>query len=157
MQEKNVVLKLDSNNIPTIVWNTDAEVTIVTRVVQSGVFTWMTKNISIEPRPSSIDNIDFSFDAYNSPRIVFNADGDIRYARRISSTSGLDNWIVESPEESTAEQGVYSSIAVDSANRAHLVYSDSKEKWFSYWAEPNFFDYRVFPDLQDIQADIVGE
>lgn len=155
--EKNVVLRLDSNNVPTIVWNTNSEVTIVTRVVQSGKFTWMTKNISIEPRPSLIDSVDFNFDAYNTPRIVFNTDKKIRYSRRITTTSGQDSWIVESPEESLSQQGAYTSIAVDSANRAHLVYTDSEDKWFSYWAEPNFFDYRVYPGVQDIQADIVGK
>lgn len=154
--EEDVVLKLDSNNVPTVVWHTDSEVTIVSRIVQSGFFTWMSKNISIEPRPATIDSVDFSFDAYNTPRIVFNADDTIKYARRISSTSGQDNWIVENPEvSSTAEQGAYSAVAVDSENRAHLVYTDSETKWFSYWAEPNFFDYRVYPDIQDIQADIV--
>ncbi len=154
--EQDVVLKLDSNNVPTVVWHTDSEVTIVSRVVQSGHFTWMSKNISIEPRPSTIDSVDFSFDAYNTPRLVFNADNTIKYSRRISSTSGQDNWIVENPEvSSTSEQGAYSAIAVDSENRAHLVYTDSESQWFSYWAEPNFFDYRVYPDIQDIQADIV--
>jgi len=156
--EQDVVLKLDSNNVPSIVWHTDSEVTIVTRVSQSGEFTWTSKNIAIEPRPTQIDSVDFSFDAYNSPRIIFNADGKIKYARRVSSTSGLDNWIVESPEDSdTATLGAYSSIAVDSENRAHLVYTSGDDQWFNYWTEPNFFDYRLFPDLQDIQADIIGE
>ena len=154
--EQDVVLRLDSNNVPTVVWHTDSEVTIVSRIIQSGYFTWMSKNISIEPRPTVIDSVDFSFDAYNTPRIVFSADNIVKYARRITSTSGQDNWIVETPEVSdTAEQGAYSAIAVDSENRAHLVYTDSEAQWFSYWAEPNFFDYRVFPDVQDIQADIV--
>jgi len=155
--EMDVVLHLDSNNVPTIVWHTATEVTIVSRVIQSGRFTWQTKNIAIEPRPAEIESVDFSFDAYNTPRIVFNADKKIKYARRISSTSGQDNWIVENPEVSgSSNQGLYSAIAVDSENRAHLVYTDSADKWFSYWAEPNFFDYRVYPNIQDIQADIVG-
>lgn len=154
--EQDVVLKLDSNNVPTVVWHTDSEVTIVSRIIQSGYFTWMSKNISIEPRPATISSVDFSFDAYNTPRIVFSADNIVKYARRITSTSGQDNWIVETPEVSaTTEQGAYSAIAVDSENRAHLVYTDSESQWFSYWAEPNFFDYRVFPDVQDIQADVV--
>lgn len=154
--EQDVVLKLDSNNVPTVVWHTDSEVTIVSRIIQSAHFTWMSKNITIEPRPSAINSVDFSFDAYNTPRLVFNADSTIKYSRRISSTSGQDNWIVENPEVSnTSDQGAYSAIAVDSENRAHLVYTDSDTKWFNYWAEPNFFDYRVYPDIQDIQADIV--
>jgi hypothetical protein len=153
--EQRVVLHLDSNNVPTVVWHTASEVTIVSRVIQSGHFTWMSKNIPIEPRPAKIDSVDFSFDAYNTPRIVFNGDGKIKYARRVSSTSGQDNWIVENPEESAGNQGAYAAIAVDSENRAHLVYTDATEKWFSYWAEPNFFDYRIYPDIQDIQADIV--
>lgn len=156
--EMGVVLRLDSNNVPTIVWHTASEVTIVSRIAQSERYTWQTKNIAIEPRPDAIESVDFSFDAYNTPRIVFNADKKIKYARRISSTSGQDNWIVENPEVSaTSEQGLYSAIAVDSENRAHLVYSDSADKWFSYWAEPNFFDYRVYPNIQDIQLDIVGK
>ena len=66
---------------------------------------------------------------------------------------------MESPEETDAlvVMGEYSAIAVDSENRAHLVYTDGENQWFNYWTEPNFFDYRLFPNLQDIQADIIGE
>jgi len=154
--EKDVVLRLDSNNVPSIMWHTDSEVTIITRTIQSGHFIWMSKNIPIEKRPSSISAVDFVFDAYNTPRVVFSADNKVRYARRVESISGQDYWIVETPQDSSSKQGEYVSIAVDSVNRAHLIFSDANDKWFSYWAEPNFFDYRVYPNVQDIQADVVG-
>ena len=115
----------------------------------------LSKNISIEPRPSSVGAIDFCFDAYNTPRVVFSADKKVKYARRVESVSGQDYWVVETPEDSSSAQGDYVSIAVDSANRAHLIYLDDKQKWFSYWAEPNFFDYRIYPNIQDIQADVI--
>jgi hypothetical protein len=63
--------------------------------------------------------------------------------------------VVETPEDSSSAQGEYVCIAVDSANRAHLIYLDDKQKWFSYWAEPNFFDYRIYPNIQDIQAYVI--
>jgi hypothetical protein len=153
--ERDIILKLDSNNVPSIMWHTDSEVSIVTRTIQSGRFVWMSKNIPIEQRPSSIASVDFVFDAYNTPRVVFSADNKVRYARRVESVSGQDYWVVETPEDSSSAQGDYVSIAVDSANRAHLIYLDDKQKWFSYWAEPNFFDYRIYPNIQDIQADVI--
>jgi hypothetical protein len=154
--EKSIVLKLDSNNVPSVIWRSGKDIVYATRVLISGKFTWSTKVLPLDPKPNLISSLDLAFDAYNSPKITFTTDGKIRYARRVDAPNGQDVWIIENPEDSgAATQGEYVSLAIDDANRGHLVYTSPTDKWFTYWAEPSFFDYRVYPNAQNINADVV--
>jgi len=154
--EKDVVLRLDGNNIPTIAWHNDHEVVLATRVLVSNTFQWVKNTISLLDKvPSKITGLDFTFDAYNSPRISFSADGEVKYVRRVSAANGSDRYIIESPESSAGEFGASTSVSVDTENRVHLTYTHDSDKWFGYWIEPSFFDYRVYPDMNDIKADVV--
>jgi hypothetical protein len=154
--ERSIILKLDGSNVPSVVWKSGKDITFATRVLESGEFTWITQVLPLDPKPDVIGNLDLSFDAYNSPRISFNSDGKIRYARRIEAPNAQDKWIIENPEDSGNEgQGEFVSLAIDDENRAHLVYTSQDDKWFTYWAEPSFFDYRIYPDVQDINADVI--
>ena len=154
-EEQGVVLRLDSNNVPMLMYRTNSKIGIAQRVYESGSYQWQVGDIAIDPIPTAVDSLDFAFDAYNSPRVVFNTNGDIRYARQLSYDENK-KYVVESPEDSAAgELGFYSAIAVDEENRAHLVYKVDEDNWFNYWAEPNFFDYRVYPDIEYLEADII--
>ncbi len=155
--EKGAVLKLDKNNVPMIVCYSGIQIGTFYRTKVDGSFTWAFKNISgLDPIPTKINSVDFDFDSYNEPKVAFSADDKIRYARRISFNNNKDKWVVEAPGDAgSGVQGEYVSIVVDSTNRAHIVYTDADTKWFSYWAEPNFFDYRVFPETNYVGADVI--
>lgn len=157
-KEKSVTLKLDGNNVPMVVYYTGVQLGMYYRTLVSGSYIWAFKNISgLDPIPQKISSVDFAFDSYNEPKVAFSADDKIRFARRVPFNSSQDKWVVEAPGDSgTGVQGAYTSIAIDSANRAHIVYSITDTKWFSYWAEPNFFDYRVYPQTNYVGADVIN-
>ncbi|MCV6608456.1 MAG: hypothetical protein OIF32_09595, partial [Campylobacterales bacterium] len=156
-KEEGVVLKLDRNNVPMIVYYSGVQVGMYNRTLVGSNYVWAFKNISgLDPIPVKISSIDFAFDSYNEPKIAFSADDKIRYARRVVFNNSNDKWVVEAPEDSgNSEQGVFASIAIDSTNRAHIAYSKSDTKWFNYWTEPNFFDYRSFPTTSYVGADVI--
>lgn len=155
--EKGVVLRLDSNNVPMLMYRTNYKIGVAQRTynLESGTYRWAVGDINLDPIPTGVDSLDFAFDAYNAPRVVFNTDGDIRYARQLTYDKNR-KFAVEAPEDSAiGELGYYSAIAVDEENRAHIVYKVDDDLWFNYWAEPNFFDYRVYPDVEYLEADII--
>lgn len=141
--EKDVVLRLDKTNKPAIVYYTPSnDLFYVERSREPSGFVWTSSSISYNEPISGISGIDFVFDYYNSPRIIFNSDNKIRYARRLYEKN--NEWVVETPEEGSSKYGEYKAIKIDSENRVHIVYTSDEDKWFKYWPEPIFFDYRKY-------------
>lgn len=153
--EKAVRLKLNNNNAPSIVTFITNQASLLSRIKEGTKNRWTFKNVTAEKIPKDIIGIDLAFDNYNEPRIVFSSDEKVKYARR-TVTNGDYRWLVDIPSENVeGVQGKYCAIFVDSSNRAHIVYSNEEQKWFSYWAEPKFFDYRNFPKRVDTGADVI--
>lgn len=148
-QEKDVVLKFERDEeTPTILYLTSKDDLIFTQRTEVATgYSWSFSNISFDENLENISDIDFLFDCHDSPRVVFNSNGKIRYARRdidtLNNPLNPNRWIVETPEDSEGF-GEYSAIDLDSENRAHIVYRSEEDEWFKYWAEPIFFDYRLF-------------
>ena len=141
--EKSVVLRLDKTNKPAIIYHTPSDnLYYVERAKEPSGFTWTSSSISFNEPITNITGIDYIFDHYNSPRVIFNSNNKIRYARRLYEKS--NEWIVETPEESSSKFGEFKAIKIDSENRIHMVYTSDEDKWFKYWAEPIFFDYRRY-------------
>ena len=141
--EKGIVLKLDKTNKPAIIYYTPSDnLYYVERAKEPSGFTWTSSSISFNEPIVNITGIDYTFDHYNSPRVIFNSNSKIRYARRLYEKS--NEWIVETPEESSSKFGEFKAIKIDSENRIHMVYTSDEDKWFKYWAEPIFFDYRRY-------------
>jgi len=142
--ERGVVLKLDNANRPAIIYYTDANRLFYhERAKEPSGYTWPSSDIKSGSKDSftAISGLDFTFDYYNSPRVTFNSNSEIKYARRLSDNN--NEWIVETPE-SGSTFGEYKAIELDSENRVHIVYTSESDKWFKYWAEPIFFDYRRY-------------
>lgn len=150
--EKNIVLKLDKQNRPTIIYSTPSnDIVYLQRTKNPSGYSWATSNIAFNETITDLNSMDFTFDHYNSPRIIFDSSDKIRYARRLPEKN--NEWIVETPEEGKGEYGEYSALYLDSENRAHIVYTSDDDKWFKYWAEPMFFDYREY-NVDSIIANI---
>lgn len=155
--EESVRIKLNSFNKVSIlsykIVESKAQIDLITREPSGD---WAFQNIPLEPVAKEASGIDFAFDAYNEPRVVFSADQKVRYARRTFFANGAYKWLVDTPAQAGEDgQGSSSAIFVDSSNIAHIVYANSKTKWFNYWVEPSFFDYRDFPASKDIGADVI--
>ncbi|GHV04669.1 hypothetical protein AGMMS50229_06510 [Campylobacterota bacterium] len=160
-----VTLRLDRNNKPMVALREGNNVRVYSRERSiSGGFKWGTDPLNvINTEQGDIASVAFDVDAYNEPRIAFASTGGgttakIRYARKPPFRNFGSRWVIEELDaKDTAEQGSSSAIAVDSANRAHLVYTafKSNKSWFNYWAEPNFFDYRNFPIVEYHGADLI--
>ena len=149
--EKSVVLRLDKTNKPAIIYHTPSDnLYYVERAKEPSGFTWTSSSISFNEPIINVTGIDYMFDHYNSPRVIFNSNNKIRYARRLYEKS--NEWIVETPEESSSKFGEFKAIKIDSENRIHMVYTSDEDKWFKYWAEPIFFDYRRY----DFKSPMLG-
>ncbi len=147
--EKGVVLKLHKTNRPSLIYHTPSN-NLVYRErneehpnqLYAKQFVWTSSVVSYNEPITKITSADLEIDYYNSPRIVFNSDDKIRYARRVYLKN--NEWIVETPEVSSGKFGEYKAVEIDSENRVHIVYTSDTDKWFKYWAEPMFFDYRKY-------------
>jgi hypothetical protein len=154
-------IALDRNNKPFIALKEGKYVRVYSREADESTFKWERDPVSgVDPIQGEIASVSFALDGYNEPRAGFAAIAGnglkIRYARKPPFRNLGSRWVVEDPGQNVAgDQGSYSAIAVDSANRAHLVYSVEDKKWFNYWAEPNFFDYRNFPSAAYSGADLI--
>lgn len=142
--EKGVVLKLHKTNRPSLIYYTDSDNLVYRERDEEhpNIFIWSSSDISYNEPIINISDADLVIDYYNSPRVVFNSSDKIRYARRIYNKN--NEWIVETPEVSAGKFGEYKAVEIDSENRVHIVYTSDTDKWFKYWAEPMFFDYRKF-------------
>ncbi len=154
--ERGVILKLDKTNRPAIIYYTPSDdIFYVERAREPSGFTWTSSSISFNEPITNITGIDYTFDHYNSPRVIFNSSDKIRYARRLYEKS--NEWIVETPEVGSGKFGEFKAIKLDSENRIHMVYTSDEDKWFKYWAEPIFFDYRRYDfDSPMLGIDIVN-
>jgi hypothetical protein len=154
-------IALDRNNKPFVAVKEGSYVRVYSREAVGSNFEWGLDPLGgTDPIQGEIASVSFALDGYNEPRIGFAANAGnglkIRYARKPPFRNLGSRWVVEDPGQNVAgNQGRSSAIAVDSANRAHLVYSVEDKKWFNYWAEPNFFDYRNFPSVAYSGADLI--
>jgi hypothetical protein len=157
-------LALDRNNKPLVALKEGSYIRLYSREAASdNTFQWARDPLSgMSTTQREIGSVSFGVDDYNEPRIAFSSNTGsglkVRYARKPPFRNLGARWVVEDLDQNLAgDQGVSSAIAVDSANRAHLVYSVASKKWFNYWAEPNFFDYRNFPYASYSRADLIDE
>lgn len=158
---KHIVLKLDRSNKPIIALSDGRDIKLFYREAVGTKFSWQILPVTaVDPFPTSIASLDFALDSYNEPRLVYATVGDdgqkVRYAKRVPFINRSYRWTIETPALSTeGNQGRSVAIAVDSQNRAHLVYTIDSKKWFNYWAEPNFFNYQNFPVATYTGADLI--
>jgi hypothetical protein len=156
-------IALDRSNKPMVALKEGDYVRVYSREADGNVFKWARDPLSgIDVSQGEIVSVSFAIDAYNEPRVAFasNTGGGakIRYARKPPFRNLGSRWSLEEPGQNVAgAQGGSSAIVVDSANRAHLVYGVESKKWFNYWAEPNFFDYRAYPTSGYSKADLITE
>jgi hypothetical protein len=156
-------IALDRNNKPMVALREGEYVRVYSREADGTVFTWARDPLSgVDTSQGEIASVAFAIDDYNEPRVAFasNAGGEtkIRYARKPPFRNLGGRWTIEEPGQNVGgAHGGSSALVVDSANRAHLVYSVESKKWFNYWAEPNFFDYRAYPVINYSKADLIEE
>lgn len=160
---KHAVLKLDRNNKPIIALvDNDKHVRLFYREIAGASTSWQILPVTaVDPFPDSIASLDFALDSHNEPRLVYSTIGGgeqkVRYAKRAPFLDKSYRWTIETPAlMREGSQGRSTAIAVDSQNRAHIVYSLENEKWFNYWAEPNFFNYQNFPISSYSGADLIS-
>jgi hypothetical protein len=158
----------DRNNKPFVAMREGEHVRLYSREAFDNKYSWERDPSSVFNTASGrIASVGLALDSYNEPRLVYASDMGgglkIHYMRkppfRNIYSKNANRWVIEDPgqndPQNAGDQGSSSAIAVDSANRAHLVYTLSGKKWFNYWAEPNFFDYRDYPAAQYSAADLI--
>ncbi|MDR1451501.1 MAG: Ig-like domain-containing protein [Helicobacteraceae bacterium] len=155
-------IALDRNNKPMAALREGAYVRVYSREAEEATFKWARDPISgFDPVQGEIASVAFAVDGYNEPRLAFASNTGsgvkIRYARKPPFRNLGSRWSIDDPGQNIAgDQGASSAITLDSANRAHLVYGVANKKWFNYWAEPNFFDYRNYPIAFYSGADLIS-
>jgi hypothetical protein len=157
-----VSLSLDRVNKPIMAVKEGSYVRLYSREPYGDKYKWQMEPVGgIDPVQGDISGVSFALDAYNEPRVAYAAvttgGSKIHYARKPPFRNLVSRWVIEEPgANESGEHGASNAIAVDSANRAHLVYAVDSKRWFNYWAEPNFFDYRTYPSAQYTGADIIS-
>jgi hypothetical protein len=156
-----VSLSLDRVNKPIIAVREGNYVRLYSREPYGNTYRWQMEPVGgIDPVQGEIASVSFALDAYNEPRVAFTSvttgGSKIHYARKPPFRNLVSRWVIEEPgANEPGDHGASNAIAVDSANRAHMVYTVGNKRWFNYWAEPNFFDYRTYPSAQYAGADLI--
>jgi hypothetical protein len=144
-----VILKIAKDNRPQVVYYKNGK--LIYSIKEKGRWSPSTVESEIDLTPGTSGPGSFAFkldiDRANLPRLCYFKGTDLIFASRLAlRVNGKTKFVWSKTKPSSSSRGgqiTGCAIEIDTKNRAHIAFYNSKKNEPDYYVEPNFIRYRA--------------